>query len=47
MPQLISASHNTCLTDHEHFLFLFVSAIWLPHGQLWTIIEGTATLTQC
>ena len=24
----------------------FLSAIWLPNGQLWTIIEGTASLTR-
>ena len=27
-----------------HF-FLF--AIWLPHGQHWTVIEGTGSLTRC
>ena len=27
--------------------FLFLTAIWLPHGQLWAIIEGTASLTRC
>ena len=25
----------------------FLTAIWLPHGKLWAIIEGTASLTQC
>ena len=24
---------------------LFLTAIWLPHGQHWAIIEGTASLT--
>ena len=28
-------------------LTFFLTAIWLPHGQLWAIIEGTASLTQC
>ena len=27
--------------------FFFSTAIWLPHGQLWAIIEGTASLTRC
>ena len=25
----------------------FLSVIWLPHSQLWPIIEGTASLTWC
>ena len=25
----------------------FLTAIWLPHGQLWAIIEGAASLTRC
>ena len=25
----------------------FLTTIWLPHGQLWTIIEGEASLIQC
>ena len=25
----------------------FKSAIWMPQGQLWTIIEGAASLTRC
>ena len=24
---------------------LFLTAIWLSHGQLWAILEGTASLT--
>ena len=27
--------------------FFFLTAIWLPHDQIWAIIEGTASLTQC
>ena len=27
--------------------YFFLTAIWLPHGQLWAIIEGTASLTRC
>ena len=29
------------------FLFVFFITIWLPHGQLWDIIEKTASLTRC
>ena len=25
----------------------FLSAIWLPHGQLWAILRGTASLIWC
>ena len=28
-------------------ILLFVTAIWLSHGQLWAILEGTASLTRC
>ena len=27
--------------------FLFLTAIWLTHGQLWAILKGKASLTQC
>ena len=27
------------------FFFVFLTAVWLPHGQLWAIIEGKASLT--
>ena len=33
----------TFLWVHSHFL----SAIWLPHDQLWATIEGAASLTRC
>ena len=26
---------------------VFLTAIWLPHGQLWAIIKGTASLNWC
>ena len=29
------------------FYFLFLTAIWLSHSQLWAIFEGTASLTRC
>ena len=32
-----------CLVNYKFFL----TAIWLLHGQLWVIIEGTASLTRC
>ena len=24
-----------------------LTAIWLPHGQLWAILKGAASLTRC
>ena len=27
-------------------MYIFLTAIWLPHGQLWAIIEGTASFTR-
>ena len=32
---------------HFFFFFFFLPAIWLPHGQLWAILKGTASLTRC
>ena len=26
---------------------IFLPAIWLPHGQFWAILEGTASLIRC
>ena len=31
-------------SGNTNFIF-FLTAIWLPHGQLWAIIGGTALLT--
>ena len=28
-------------------IFFILTAIWLPHGQLWAILKETASLTQC
>ena len=28
-------------------LIIFLTAIWLPHGQLWSILKGTASPTWC
>ena len=28
-----------------HMCVIFLTAIWLPHGQLWAILKGTASLT--
>ena len=28
-------------------IYIFVTAIWLSHGQLWVIIEEVVSLTQC
>ena len=36
-----------CSEEGDHEFFCFLTAIWLPHSQLWTIIERTASLTQC
>ena len=38
---LVKTKRNGKLTNT-----IFLSANWLPHGQLWAIIEGTASLTQ-
>ena len=34
-----------CLVDQT--MEIFLTAIWLPHDQLWAILNGTASLTQC
>ena len=34
-------------TSASFFQGFFVAANWLPHGQHWAIIEGTASLTRC
>ena len=41
--------YNNTGLKHLHIKkkFFFLTAVWLPHGQLWAIIEGTASLTQC
>ena len=31
----------------KSFYYIFLTAIWLSHGQPWPILEGTASLTQC
>ena len=41
-----SKAENFGLFAPLSLLFLF-SAIWLPHGQLVTVIEETVSLTQC
>ena len=40
----------TMETEGENFFSfycIFLTAIWLPHGQFWAIFKGTASLTQC
>ena len=27
-------------------VFIFLTAAWLPHGQLWATVEGTVSLTR-
>ena len=36
-----------CLPLVSAYFFFFLTAIWLSHGQLWAIFEGTASLTRC
>ena len=33
--------------DWQFTLIFFLTAIWLSHGQLWAILKGTVSLTQC
>ena len=37
------------ITQEQEFaqMWLFLTAIWLSHGQLWAIFEGTTSLTWC
>ena len=28
-------------------IFLFLTGVWLSHGQLWAILKGTASLIRC
>ena len=39
--------NNGTALPHETDFDFFLTAIWLSHGQLWAILEGTASLTQC
>ena len=42
----INSDNNNCDKGLCFFVF-FLTTIWLAHGQLWAIIEGTASLTRC
>ena len=43
--KLISGKHmQEPICIYQQFFF-FLTAIWLPHGQLWAIIKETASLT--
>ena len=48
-PHLLMLLGKTCiLCGHTAYdLGYFLTAIWLPHDQLWAIIEGTASVNQC
>ena len=35
------------ITIDFFFFFFYLTAVWLPHGQLPAIIEGTTSLTRC
>ena len=41
--QMRQVSHN--FPSFFFILFYFFFAIWLPYGQLWAIVKGTASLT--
>ena len=38
---------GTTVYKTDAMSFFFLTAIWLSHGQLWAILEGTASLTRC
>ena len=38
-----SEEHDTTKKSKKKFL----TAIWLPHNQLWAILKDTASLTRC
>ena len=42
----VGAYHNQVKCNNTN-TEIFLTAIWLPHGQLWTILKGTASLTRC
>ena len=45
-----SASYHDKFQCYEKYFgvfFFFETAIWLLHGQLWTIVEGIGSLTRC
>ena len=45
--EFIEGSDSIQLNEIKVFIAIFLTAIWLLHGQLWVIIEGTASLTRC
>ena len=46
--EVCPVNHSSCTkVNHLQQPDFFWSIIWLPHQQLWTIIEGTASLNQC
>ena len=40
-------SEFTDIFEEMLLLLLFLTATWLPHGQLWATVEGAASLTRC
>ena len=42
-----SKKEKLFLFSNVIFKDVFLTAIWLSHGQLWAIIEEAASLTQC
>ena len=41
----LGALGRACETNYSPIVFL--SATWLPHGQLWASVEEAALLTRC
>ena len=40
----VDICQTDCCIHSKLRIFLFLTAIWLPHGQFWAIIGGTASL---
>ena len=43
----VKNNFNMSCVDKSHTCVFFLTAIWLPHSQLWAIFEGTASLSRC
>ena len=48
VPFVYSFFHHAVLSFNGIITkIFFLTAIWLPHGQLWAIIKEAASLTRC
>ena len=45
--QKFGLTENFVPENYDEGVFLFLTATWLPHGQLSATVEGAASLTQC